>query len=415
MAVQTFKGTFACPASTGNQSVSGLGFTPQAIIFFSSGQTATGYAAGSAVAIGAMTTSNLTSTTTKERDASTSSTTSTRQGTGSTTQFLVQHPTNIGTAGVFTRVSIDADGFTVNWSTVLSGLIVHYWAIGGISNAKAGGGGLQFATAGNQSFTGVGFQPDAILMFANANESGNMGMSVGAATSASSRACSSFDDANSAANVTQVSSQQVSTLVLNAMYRDASEVSADLVSMDSDGFTLNFVNPGAVSFVNHSWIAIKGGNPAVGVDTQKTSTGTKSTIGAGSPREGVMIWSTNLAASTSLITNTAKLSIGASDGTNHGAIWAQSQDAVGTTNTDERTVTTVAIGMSTQAATTNAEATVTSLDNDGFTLDWTTADATAREFVHFSIGGLPPDPIGKFSGLTQGMARAGAIPQSHSW
>ena len=35
---------------------------------------------------------------------------------------------------------------------------------------------------------------------------------------------------------------------------------------------------------------------------------------------------------------------------------------------------------------TNAEADLTTLDSDGFTVNWTTADATAREFYYLLLG-----------------------------
>jgi hypothetical protein len=41
---------------------------------------------------------------------------------------------------------------------------------------------------------------------------------------------------------------------------------------------------------------------------------------------------------------------------------------------------------STQASTTDAEADLNSFDADGFTLNWSTADATAREFIYLAFG-----------------------------
>jgi hypothetical protein len=58
-----------------------------------------------------------------------------------------------------------------------------------------------------------------------------------------------------------------------------------------------------------------------------------------------------------------------------------------------RTVTDKAIGFSTATSTTDAEADLSSLDSDGFTLDWTTADAVAREFI-FTAFGSSSDTLG---------------------
>jgi hypothetical protein len=50
------------------------------------------------------------------------------------------------------------------------------------------------------------------------------------------------------------------------------------------------------------------------------------------------------------------------------------------------TLTTKVLRHATNPSTVDAEADLNSFDADGYTLGWTTADATAREFVAVSMG-----------------------------
>jgi hypothetical protein len=68
-------------------------------------------------------------------------------------------------------------------------------------------------------------------------------------------------------------------------------------------------------------------------------------------------------------------------------IWLGANNGIGTVGATLNR--TNVIGMITEAATTNAIADFVSNDSDGFTVNWTTADATAREIIYFAAGSTP--------------------------
>lgn len=122
-----------------------------------------------------------------------------------------------------------------------------------------------------------------------------------------------------------------------------------------------------------------------GTETQKTSTGTKATTGLGFAPGALIvagIGKTNVAGASQ---NDDYLSIGAYDGTIHAAWWRGSKSSQNPTSTATRYVTDKILTHSQPPSTTDAEASVASLDSDGFTLNWTTADATARAFGYLAI------------------------------
>src|SRR5678815_4287480 len=90
-------------------------------------------------------------------------------------------------------VSMDSDGFTINWAGA-SQMKVQYLALGGtgLTNYKTGVASAK-TTTGNQSYTGVGFQPTALLVFAGKfstsplDQSTNGSGLFGFATSSSAR------------------------------------------------------------------------------------------------------------------------------------------------------------------------------------------------------------------------------------
>ena len=57
-----------------------------------------------------------------------------------------------------------------------------------------------------------------------------------------------------------------------------------------------------------------------------------------------------------------------------------------TTDENSATVTDKILRHATSPSTTDAEADLSSFDPDGYTLNWTTADAVAREFIGLSMG-----------------------------
>jgi hypothetical protein len=385
MAFDCKVGSFSLNTSTGTQSVTGVGFQPKALILWASDQTADGSGADIQASIGFGTSS--TNRGVSSANAEDNQATSDRNCQYDGARILI-----INTAGTSTTrmradiESLDADGFTLDIeATDAVAYQVGYMAIGGtdLSNATV----LTFTSAastGNTSYTGAGFQPDCVL-FAGARTT-DSGPCLGAALSSSAEWISmSYGEDN--AGTSETASYQVSTSCVGTMNASNTFQLADFVSMDADGFTLNWSKANGASPGFHIALCLKGGSYAVGQATQKTSTGTQATTGVGFQPKGLLLASINNTATTSAIQQ-SRWSAGFASGTSaRGCIWGGSQDNVGTTVCDHDIDTAAVLKMLTEGTPTlNAEADLSSFDSDGFTLNWTTADATAREFNFLAFG-----------------------------
>ncbi len=393
MALDVKKGSFA--KSTGgapaSQAVTGIGFQPKALILWATNQTTEVIAFGIRFGIGFSDGTRYRAVAAASADNSDFTSCDHRQATKALT-LLDFTQTTVAECDV---TSFDSDGFTLNWTTNnASAYIIHYLAIGGadLTNVRADNFSLATST-GNQAITGAGFQPD-FVMFLSARDSGAIPntavhtyLSLGLAKSSSERAALAFASQDNA-GTSETNRYQRTTLCL-ATLADSGTVDseADFVSMDSDGFTIN--NSDAPTLAHKvMYLALKGGSYKVGAETQKTSTGTKATTGAGFQPTGLFLASFNDVAQTTPQPH-HRFSVGAASAAGvEGASWIGDTDAAATSSTNMSTLTTKVIHLinADDPASPSAEADLSSLDSDGFTLDWTTADATAREFVYLAIG-----------------------------
>ena len=391
MGLSVKKGTFSAATSTGDQSVTGVGFQGKALLVWGLTRTATGYSVGPirfffGCATGTATEEEWCASIGIDESAATSNTARDWRDTAPAVISII----NGGQTqeAIATFVSWDSDGFTINWSDAPSSAwVIHYMVIGG-TDVSAQAAIVDIPSAlGNQAYTGAGFQPKAVLIGSTLtnvelNTQANICIGVSDGTRQASTA---FRDRDAQATM-QTSGAQVSDSIVNGLSSTADSIAlnAALVSLDSDGMTLDW-NAGGVSIPDGLGVLYLGGTAQywAGVETQKTTTGTKSTT-VGFPASAVFGFSWNQAASAS-VSSTAKVTIGGSDGSTEGHVWYQSADASANSDTDVRHETTKFLGMATQASTTNAECDASFSGND-VVLDWTTADGTAREFAMLAIG-----------------------------
>ena len=83
------------------------------------------------------------------------------------------------------------------------------------------------------------------------------------------------------------------------------------------------------------------------------------------------------------------------DGANEAAMWGASTDAVSTTDENSYVATDGCLVHATNSATLDAKASLDSFGSDDYTLDWTTADGSAREFGAVLFGSEPTAPTEK--------------------
>ena len=378
-------GSFTGSGSTGNQSITGVGFQPKVVLFRYNMATSTGSASDSVIGFGVGISSGdrRTSGDYSNNNVSTSSHAAWNQDT-----YVIYTPSGSSRADF---VSMDSDGFTINWVTS-SSMVVQYLALGGtaLTNYKTGVAAAKTST-GNQSYTGVGFQPTALLVFAGKfstsplDQSTNGSGLFGFATSSSARGMVAWRNVNGT-NPQQAKHRQSTQRVLSTT---TNFTEADFVSFDSDGFTLNYNTAGGSADVFY-YLALRGPHFKVSSFNQATTTGNQSLTGAGfTPKASIMISANDVSGNNDAAQAHARASFGWATGTSErGSFWIGETDNVSPTVAWRNLDNTKLIKLMTESSspTVNAAADHVSFDSDGQTINWTTADGTARQILVLWIG-----------------------------
>jgi hypothetical protein len=225
--------------------------------------------------------------------------------------------------------SWDATGFTVNWSTIVSGTIFHYLAIGGtdVSSFTPLNTTNSIATTGTQAITGVGFRPK-LVFFVNwynvVGGSTGFGAAVDSthrwAISSSGASSGTMSSANLQSRVMDTTKCMVNlggggvTTIIGA---------ADLVSMDADGFTLNWTTNSGSTNNNFGYLCLGGaaefevGNFSKQANTTQTTI-TVAATSATTPSAYLIAGTTAIGTAATATGNL--VSIGATDGTRSSSV-----------------------------------------------------------------------------------------------
>lgn len=380
-------GTFTAPSSTtGNQAVTGVGFTPKALLLWTTYQTASGYTDGCYFGIG-WTDGAAFAYTAMESDDN-SSPNDTNRTTTTTSLVAIQNLSGSSVrVGAF--VSFDADGFTINWTTADAvAPIFHYMAIGGSD-----------LTAQAQDFTDFGANPStsaitrtpAALFCSYITGSGDFGNGPGMGWAAIGNhvvtqgaiALAVRDNLTTQDTWRYQQANRCCALLTNASGAVFEELAFNGMGLSAP---TNATGSNAIALLALSGIAAK-----AGALNQPTSTGTQAVSGLGFQPKVVLLMSVGNTTQTGSQAQ-ARLSFGAGDGSAQGRAWIGSEDAVNPSRAAKGHSTSVALSaVSTVNATgasnaADAECAIQSLDADGFTLNWTAADATVREVLWLALG-----------------------------
>ncbi len=390
------KSTGGAPAS---QAVTGIGFQPKALILWATAQTSFGVTTGYQFAYGITDGTDDYAVCATSEDAQGTADCDRRQAIKTLT-ILDFTQTVLAECDL---TSFDSDGFTLNWTTNNAvAYQIHYFALGGSDLTDVKHDTFTTLTStGNRAITGTGFQPDCVLFFASTSLSlpdttGNTSLSIGMMDKDGNERSMAVISDNG--DTTSDSGRTQDTTTPNAIHglrlSSKTPVPADnyqvrFVSMDADGFTVDFVDA-ASSSTTIGYLALKGGDYHVGAETSKTSTGTKATTGVGFEVGALLIFSASNVASDAVDAhNRIALGAASAPGT-EGCIWAGDTDGLGTTEADMATSESKIIALydTTSPSSADAEADLDSLDSDGYTLDWTTASASAFEFAYLALGAV---------------------------
>lgn len=410
MAAQFFVGTFTGRSSVGDKAVTGVGFTPK-LLFILASDTASynsvleGMYCNVGWSTGDTSTTQWTMNVGCKWDGVAFFQAVTRRSRR-TDELLSEITPDFGFLNqTATLKTFDSDGFTVTFTNAIAAREYLYLAIGGTGVSVKTGSGNWATSTGNQSFTGVGFQPTLLFLCAGGNYIGSESetdpgacFSYGWVDAEGRQGVSAWHEVHSGTSDNHRYQRTTKCVAVLDSTTGAVEAEAEFVSFDSDGFTINWTNAHS-SAATLSYLAISGVFSHAGSLTQPSSTGTQEVDGLDVTADVVMFQSVGNTTSSSS-DNHARYSLGFGTPAASVSTWVGDDD--GTNFAGRRSVrrfsNTLCIQHAhptgTAAGTVDAAAEITTAGDGAFELDWTTADATGREVLYLALGAdasTPPD------------------------
>lgn len=397
MSLLTKVGSFVKNTATGSQSVTGVGFQPKAIIFWTTGTTAgsdvwtvfsragVGFTAGSSnsYSVCGGSQNNVMPSKCDRRIKAKA--------------IMVSYGDNT----LFDEAdltSFDGDGFTLNWTTQLmaSPIVVNYLALGGtdLTNAIV----LNWTsptTATTKSVTGAGFKPDIVFHLAAGADTvmptaaNTSSIAFGVMNKHGQQWANHIQQTN---NVTPTATDRLQQTDACLVYGDEAESTreqAAFASMDADGFTLGFSTIIGASAYQRISLCLKGPSSKISSFRRVTSTIslTETIARLGFTPKAVL--TTNVRSDPmSTVTTHAAWGIGATDGTNHRAAALVDVEASNPSSVASIGSSTASILAASQAQG-YMKGPVT-LGFDGFTVPWvvgaTAAASGSNHDIDFGLG-----------------------------
>lgn len=285
-------------------SVTGLAFVPKAVVFFSTGSTSAANGAGPArQQVGLATSSS---------DRRVAGVLCSRNSNPTNDAMTYRDDCvailmgGAATAGRLDIQSFNSDGFTyIIDEQFTANLQVSYIAIGGTDVTNAITGSFQEpGSTGDVPVTGLGFQPDCVIFLSTHDTASapswvdDSTWAVGAATAAGEQFVMAEAGNDNVATTLQRRYVKTGECIAGfSAAATATDMRASLVSLDSDGFTVNFAERASTRQV--FYLAIKGGSYTVGsTSAHITLNGTTAVSGLGYAPTGLIAWANKNAENT---------------------------------------------------------------------------------------------------------------------
>lgn len=394
MALDTAQGSFDVTGGvTGDITVSGLNFQPKVIIFYGNQNTAGGGpsndngfffgTADDALNERAMSFYSRNNVATSDNGGGRTATRS---------LYFIDYAINNLLLGNLT--SVGPSGFTVNIAFAAANYKVNYLALGGtdLTNYRVGEFTDNVGNPGPIAVTGVGFQPDAVLMFAPSDSTTTI-----AQNTFPYNLCFGYMDASGDqgyiagwvqhnVNPSVAQRRQRTDKCFGLVGVGGLRLECSFTSMDSDGFTINGDTVIATSRTIY-YIALKG------IGIRGTSFSIPASTGVVSYPVSPLIPKANLFFSFGSPTNSGTLNdqtfnFGATDGTNSSACTAISLNGISPTNCMSRLTFTnnPVVSWVVPGGTFNCIASLNAYGTSKFDLNWTNVSANADEFFTMVLG-----------------------------
>ncbi|HET6458877.1 MAG TPA: LamG domain-containing protein, partial [Nitrosopumilaceae archaeon] len=401
-------GSFNATTSSSIQNITGIGFQPKAIIVYWTNETAphdsglpqnniqVGFGFGNGTAL-----SQQRAITIQSDDGVTTS----NANRNSTTNSFITIETVNTAGGAMSPVGIarlnylGPDGFGLYWQKIPpKAVAIHYIAFGGSDLKKAGVGEFDAtAGAGTQAVTGTGWKPDFLMLMSSNVAAASLnqpqtiallgiGFATNPLTGAGANQTSVALTSRDAIAPSQTWTRTNQTGAMNLVSSTGADITrANVKSFDTNGFTISKVSASAQRWY---YLALQGGHYSVGNFTKSTSTGSQviSKTGMGMTPSGLILFSNDkVGNATNAVGSNARLSFGAGNGTAQGSIWLHDTNGLATTSAKERE-STHNIAIHGTGTTLDAKTSLTSLDANGFTLNWGTNNAVAQQIMYVAFG-----------------------------
>lgn len=375
--VVTATGTFSTPGSTGNASVTGVGFRPKAVILYGVPVTSEAVAVHSAQWIGftdgtdqrvvGVVSDNGVADTIRYRNVA-------------NVMQMINGPsdTPVNQAALS---SFDADGFSLNYTTATSGYIVHYIAFGG-ADLQADVGQ---EAANSSPENDVAFQPDLVFVT-------TAGLGAGSGTDAST--LTSFGVFNDnldewfvggfhGINATTNRDSVTFTSAFSGQYWETGlNWSSSISSILADGFTWTGSNADVFY-----WLALDVGGlqTAVGNFTKSTSTAPvlQSLGNIGFTPQLIFMGSGTEVDETPNTNNNMRMTFGAYDGGTQSSVTRT--DQAGAANADQRSNSGKILGLSQIDAAFVAEGVMQPFSDSSPDILWSSNNSSAYIIGYFAI------------------------------
>lgn len=332
-------------------------------------------------------------------------------GTSSSTSSKI---TNADAIALFTDAKANAgeadvsawnsDGFTLNWTNVDgTARIVNFLALGWDGSDDIwveAGANAKNNTTGNQEFNETAAQPKLLLLLTAGERSTTIPSTdtVGPCTgmgwgmSSSAQAVSAWGSRDGRPTGDGVSIQITTGIARWCVGGSGVLASGNLVSLDSDGFTINWtVGTRATYFL---WLAMGGADlsAAVGAFDADTDLGGQSVTGAGFQPESLVLLSRGKTSGTTA-TADAYQTLGVAVGdTQRAAHWTGDDNGTADAETASYLDRDKVMAFLTEdsaggAPTLDGEADFDGFTSDGFDLDWTDAAPGAFQILYCALKG----------------------------
>lgn len=394
MAYNVKIGSFSTGTGTGALAVTGLGFQPKAIYFWSSGRVDLTDAVGADNAfkcVGATDgTDQWAFANFQEHNSGTSDTDYAMRADC----CILKLTTGTGIDGRASITSLDANGFTLNIDDNFSiSQVFFFIAFGGdeITGAKVGLTTLNSSNA-SQAITGLGFQPACLLAAWNASSTlptvaSIATLSVGAASSPTNRFAVFDRSENGNNNATLNLALRNNQLLVSAQ---AGTQLMDIDSFDVDGFTVDYSV--TVNF-RFGWLALAGGQYHVGDLVAANDTNDIVETDPGFKPSAVMFFSNGLTNYTSsgVVQQTERWSIGAATGPNEQlAVGVKDVHNAGTSNVGTSIDYNAVYNAIADGNTLQGVMDLVSMDDNGFTCVMSTPTSQAAIIPYIAFGSATP-------------------------